>query len=70
MPLNVLPKGPIALLPMKDNLMSLVWCVQNSQEIINLNDQQFLSRLQQRFGWRLGKLKKCGKRFAYPPKFI
>ncbi|WP_249961546.1 2-octaprenyl-6-methoxyphenyl hydroxylase [Histophilus somni] len=59
-------EGPIALLPMKDNLMSLVWCVKNSQEIINLNDQQFLSRLQQRFGWRVGKLKECGKRFAYP----
>lgn len=59
-------EGPIALLPMQENLMSLVWCVKNADEIMSLDDQQFLTRLQQRFGWRLGKLLECGKRFAYP----
>ncbi|MGC7589035.1 2-octaprenyl-6-methoxyphenyl hydroxylase [Bisgaard Taxon 46] len=59
-------EGPVALLPMQDNLMSLVWCVQNPDELMQLDDKAFLEKLQQRFGWRLGKLLECGKRFTYP----
>lgn len=59
-------EGPLALLPMQDNLMSLVWCVKDAQQLMTLNDQAFLSALQDRFGWRLGKLLQCGQRFTYP----
>lgn len=59
-------EGPLALLPMQDNLMSLVWCVKNPQNLTALDDNAFLEALQQRFGWRLGKLLQCGKRFVYP----
>ncbi|MCW9717399.1 2-octaprenyl-6-methoxyphenyl hydroxylase [Avibacterium sp. 21-599] len=59
-------EGPLALLPMTDNLMSLVWCVKDPQYLMGLTDDAFLARLQQHFGWRLGKLQQCGKRFAYP----
>lgn len=59
-------EGPLALLPMQDNLMSLVWCVKNPQNLTALDDTAFLNTLQQRFGWRLGKLLQCGKRFVYP----
>ncbi|MFY1026742.1 2-octaprenyl-6-methoxyphenyl hydroxylase [Actinobacillus seminis] len=59
-------EGPLALLPMAGNLMSLVWCVKQPQALIALDDNAFLHQLQQRFGWRLGKLQQCGKRFAYP----
>lgn len=59
-------EGPVALLPMQDNLMSLVWCVQSPDELIQLDDKAFLKKLQQHFGWRLGKLLECGKRFTYP----
>lgn len=59
-------EGPVALLPMKENLMSLVWCVKEAESIMALNDTEFLTQLQQRFGWRLGKFQACGKRFAYP----
>ncbi|WP_424404966.1 2-octaprenyl-6-methoxyphenyl hydroxylase [Pasteurella sp. PK-2025] len=61
-------EGPIALLPMQDNLMSLVWCVKNPDALMQLEDSAFLQALQQRFGWRLGKFLQCGKRFAYPLK--
>ncbi|MFU2047212.1 2-octaprenyl-6-methoxyphenyl hydroxylase [Avibacterium gallinarum] len=59
-------QGPLALLPMQENLMSLVWCVKSPDELMALSNEEFLARLQQQFGWRLGKLQQCGKRFAYP----
>lgn len=59
-------EGPIALLPMQDNLMSLVWCVKEPSSLMQLGDKAFLTELQQAFGWRLGKLLQCGKRFVYP----
>ncbi|HBO37899.1 MAG TPA: 2-octaprenyl-6-methoxyphenyl hydroxylase [Pasteurellaceae bacterium] len=58
--------GPLALLPMMNNLMSLVWCVKNGGEVMQLDEPAFLASLQQHFGWRLGKLQQCGQRFAYP----
>ena len=48
-------EGPLALLPMKDNLMSLVWCVRHADELLQTDENAFLTRLQQQFGWRLGR---------------
>ena len=59
-------EGPLALLPMKDNLMSLVWCVRHADELLQTDENAFLPRLQQQFGWRLGRFQRCGQRFAYP----
>ncbi|MDO5054657.1 MAG: 2-octaprenyl-6-methoxyphenyl hydroxylase [Pasteurella oralis] len=59
-------EGPLALLPMPNNLMSLVWCVQDPEPLIRCDEAQFLLALQHRFGWRLGKLLQCGQRFTYP----
>lgn len=59
-------QGPVALLPMADKTMTLVWCVHDPTPLLALNDTQFLEALQQQFGWRLGKLGKVTKRFAYP----
>ncbi|MDO5652201.1 MAG: 2-octaprenyl-6-methoxyphenyl hydroxylase, partial [Moraxella sp.] len=59
-------QGPLALLPLKNNLLSLVWCVKQADELIALDDQAFLHRLQQQFGWRLGRFEQIGKRLAYP----
>lgn len=60
--------GPLALLPMSDQRSSLVWSVRSDQvdEIMALDDAAFLARLQQRFGYRLGKFIKMGQRFSYP----
>lgn len=62
------PEGPLALLPLSQNRLSLVWCVKNAEPFLNADEQQFLNKLQQCFGWRLGKLQACGKRVAYPLK--
>ncbi len=60
--------GPLALLPMSEGRCSLVWTVDrdNVDEVMALDDQTFLSRLQERFGMRLGTLQKVGRRNAYP----
>jgi len=60
--------GPLALLPMTDQRSSLVWSVRTDEvdTIMALSDEAFLSRLQQRFGYRLGKFTKTGQRFSYP----
>lgn len=60
--------GPLALLPMRDDRCSLVWTARDEQvsELMALDDQVFLERLQERFGFRLGRITRIGKRAAYP----
>ncbi|KPK36932.1 MAG: hypothetical protein AMJ69_12810 [Gammaproteobacteria bacterium SG8_47] len=66
--------GPLALLPMIGpeqecgQRYALVWTVRDSQrdEILSLEDEAFLARLQQRFGQRCGRFVAVGQRFGYP----
>ncbi len=65
-------KGPIALLPMSDDRCSLVWThdtrsgTEELDETLSLNDDEFLQKLNNEFGYRLGRFTKVGKRSAYP----
>jgi len=60
--------GPLAFLPMTQNRCSVVWTLEPEQaEVLQaLDEDEFLSQLQQRFGFRLGQIKKVGKRHVYP----
>ncbi len=60
--------GPLAFLPMSEQRCALVYTVWHNEveEILNLGDEAFLNRLSERFGDRLGKLIKVGKRSSYP----
>jgi 2-octaprenyl-6-methoxyphenol hydroxylase len=60
--------GPLALLPMRENRCAVVWSAQRSQvdTILGWDDQQFLQHLQERFGDRLGRFIKVGRRQGYP----
>jgi len=60
--------GPLALLPLTQNRMSLVWCqnAEDKQKLMSVNNDQFMSELQQAFGYRLGQILKVGKRVEYP----
>ncbi|CAM4423964.1 2-octaprenyl-6-methoxyphenyl hydroxylase [Vibrio agarivorans] len=60
--------GPVALLPMSDDRMSLVWCLppDEADEVLKLPDSEFLHRLQSSFGWRLGAITAAGERSSYP----
>jgi 2-octaprenyl-6-methoxyphenol hydroxylase len=60
-------QGPLALLPMSNRRMSLVWCVDKdlAASLLELPDAEFIERLQSEFGWRLGKIEQCGKKSSY-----
>ncbi|NNJ93002.1 MAG: 2-octaprenyl-6-methoxyphenyl hydroxylase [Gammaproteobacteria bacterium] len=62
--------GPVALLPMTENRSALVYTVKNEdqQAVMALSDDEFLQQLQHRFGYRLGKFTRMGKRFVYELK--
>ena len=62
--------GPLAMLPLRTKVMSLVWShpASSATRIKALSDAQFLSELQQEFGWYLGQLKHVGQRAYYPLK--
>jgi 2-octaprenyl-6-methoxyphenol hydroxylase len=66
------PNGPLAVLPMSMNgdehRCSIVWTQprNNVEAIIELDEQNFLAKLQQSFGNRLGRFLKVGKRSVYP----
>jgi len=64
--------GPLAMLPMSEGRCSMVWTQPDDKvaEILALDDQAFLAGLQERFGYRLGRLAKVGKRAAYPLRLL
>ena len=69
-------QGPLALLPLGDSAnaresaLVLTLPSDKAEEIIMLNDVDFLQHLQQRFGYRLGNFLQVGKRYAYPLKLV
>ena len=64
--------GPLALLPMSGERCAVVWTVASEQveAIMALDETDFLARLQQRFGYRLGRLEKAGRRQAWPLRLV
>jgi len=64
--------GPLALLPMTEGRCSLVLTQRDEavEEVMALDDDAFLGRLQERFGFRLGRLERVGRRAAYPLRLL
>lgn len=60
--------GPVALLPMSEQRCALVWTVRDEQveKVMGLDDAAFLAAFQQRFGYRLGRFQRVGRRVSYP----
>ena len=65
-----LPAGPLAILPINNNTASIVWTenIQNAFTLAEMNEKEFLSVLQYRFGDFLGQIKLTGKRLSFPLK--
>lgn len=65
-------EGPVALLPLPDNHCSLVFTVPaiDADRYLAMNDDNFLSCLQSRFGTRLGSFRHLGVRKHYPLQFL
>ena len=64
--------GPLALLPMTENRFGVVLTVPTgeSEEILALEDSDFINLLQERFGYRCGRFTRSGRRSAYPLALI
>lgn len=66
--------GPMALLPLEDQngepRVALVWTVPSEQldETLALSDEDFMARLHDTFGYRLGYFQRVGERHHYPLK--
>jgi 2-octaprenyl-6-methoxyphenol hydroxylase len=62
------PTGPLAVLPGPDGRVVVVWTLapDAASRVLALGEVEFLAELQQRFGWRLGRLLTVGPRHAYP----
>ena len=60
--------GPFALLPLTEGRCAAVYTVDSddAEHVLGLSDQEFLERIQQRFGRRLGRFTKAGVRRSYP----
>lgn len=60
--------GPLAILPHVGQRCGLVWSVRQGEErpLLECDDASFLAALQDRFGYRLGRFRKVGRRSSYP----
>jgi 2-octaprenyl-6-methoxyphenol hydroxylase len=61
-------EGPMALLPLADGRMTLVLTLPHAlaEAALEWPDEKFLEELQRRFGFRLGRFLKVGRRASYP----
>jgi 2-octaprenyl-6-methoxyphenol hydroxylase len=60
--------GPVALLPLADRRAGVVLAVPaaDAEKVGALDDAGFTELLHARFGWRLGRLSRPGRRVSYP----
>ncbi len=64
--------GPLALLPINHNQSAIVWTrkTKEANELLTVSKAEFIQRLQQCFGYRLGELSLTATRLAFPLTLI
>lgn len=68
--------GPLAFLPLGEStdsaLSSLVWTrsPEDAERLLQASEAEFNFELQRAFGYRLGRIERCGERFSYPLSLI
>lgn len=60
--------GPLAMLPLTGGRCALVWTLatDSANEALEWNDAEFVAALQDVFGYRLGRVRRIGRRAAHP----
>lgn len=63
-----MPPGPLAILPLPNNVSSIVWSetTQNAEIFNKLSDTEYLTMLRPRFGDFMGEISLIGQRYTYP----
>lgn len=66
------PSGPLALLPRVDGSYTVVWTLDpaRAEAMQGCGEREFCAELQQRFGWRAGRIHKAGERASYPLSLV
>lgn len=66
------PTGPMAMLPLSGGRCAMIWAVPRDrvENVLALSDQEFLARVQQNFGYRLGRMLQVGRRDTFPLAMI
>lgn len=60
-------RGPVAFLPMGRNYGVICAVARaEAERVLALDDEAYAAYLQQRFGWRAGRIRRVGARSAYP----
>jgi len=61
-------EGPLALLPRERKRCGFIWMnpAETAKSNLSLSDSDFMNKLQQAFGFRLGHINAVSKRFSYP----
>lgn len=64
--------GAIAMLPLINDECATIWTADNAliNQLMELSDSEFLERLQQEFGYRLGRLQAIQKRHVFPLRMV
>lgn len=62
------PDGPIAVLPLQDGRVGIVWTrkPEDAERALALSDDDFRAAFERAFGLRLGRILRIGRRYAYP----
>ncbi len=65
---HFLPAGPLAILPLPKNRVSIVWTetTEAAERIAAMDDEAYLAQLRARMGGVLGEIALAGKRFSFP----
>ncbi len=61
------PSGPFAILPLPGNLCNIVWTSPHAEAkaLMELDDQQFMAELNQKYGAQMGRLEMVGPRTLF-----
>lgn len=64
--------GPLAMLPVAEDIMSLVWCTYSAQakQLLDMPEAKFIASLQDAFGYRTGKITDVAARHSYPLQLV
>ncbi|MFO7602505.1 MAG: FAD-dependent monooxygenase, partial [Gammaproteobacteria bacterium] len=67
-----LPRGPLAFLPLDENISSIVWSTHpdHAASLLALNEAAFCAELTAAFEARLGPVEMTGPRAVYPLRFF
>lgn len=65
-----LPGGPLAFLPLSDGRSSIVWSAQDAEDLLELDEEEFRSRLAMALQNELGAIGACTRRVGFPLRLL